>query len=65
MSLGSDCGSSWADAWDREAFAAFALAPGLEQPHLSVVKDRAEIERAFRGEIPVPSCRVHAIDVAP
>jgi len=52
-----------ADAWDREAFDAFALAPGLEQPLWSVVKDRAEIERAFRREIPVPSCRLHAIGI--
>ena len=51
----------FADDWDREAVAAFRLAPSVEQPLWSMLSEQAEIERAFRGEIPVPSCRVHAL----
>ena len=51
----------YGDDWDREAVAAFSLAPSVEQPLWSMLKEQAEIERAFRGEIPVPSCRVHAL----
>ena len=51
----------YADAWDREAGDAFGLAPSVKQPLWPLLREKAEIERAFRGEIPVPSCRVHAL----
>src|SRR5262245_29585192 len=53
-----------ADAWDREARDAFRLASSVNQPLWPMLKEQHEIERAFRGEIPVPSCRVHAIGVS-
>ncbi len=51
----------YADDWDREALEAFRLAPSVSQPLWSLVRERPEVERAFRGEIPMPSCRVHAL----
>lgn len=54
-----------ADEWDRQAADAFRLAPAVEQPLWALLREREEIERAFRGEIPVPSCRVHALFAQP
>ncbi len=51
----------YADGWDREALDAFRLAPALNQPLWPLVREKPEVERAFRGEIPVQSCRVHAL----
>lgn len=51
----------FADDWDRAACDAFALAGGVDQPLWPLLKERAEIERAMRGEIPVPSCRAHIL----
>jgi hypothetical protein len=51
----------YADVWDREAGSAFALAPTVDQPLWPLVREKTEIERVLRGEIPMPSCRVHAL----
>jgi uncharacterized protein len=51
----------YATAWDRDAAAAFHLAATVPQPLWPLLKERADIERALRGEIPVPSCLVHAL----
>ena len=51
----------YADDWDREAGDAFRLAPSVNQPLWPLLREAAAIERVFRGDIPVPSCRVHAL----
>ena len=51
----------YGDAWDREAVDAFRLAAAVGQPLWPLLREKTDIERAFRGEIPVPSCRVHAL----
>jgi hypothetical protein len=51
----------FADAWDREAGDAFAHAGSVHQPLWPILRERTEVERALRGEIPVPSCRAHAL----
>jgi hypothetical protein len=58
--------TAFADDWDREARDAFRFSPHVPQPLWSLLgREHADIERAFRGEIPVPSCRAHAIGVSP
>jgi uncharacterized protein len=47
--------------WGREAFDAFRYAGSVDQPLWPLLKERDDIERALRGEIPVPSCLVHAL----
>lgn len=54
----------FADVWDREAGEAFRLAPSVEQPLWPLLTEQAAIERVFRGELPLPSCRMHALTVA-
>ena len=54
---------TFAPEWDREAGAAFLLAGTVDQPLWPLLKEVADIERALRGEIPVPSCLVHALTV--
>jgi hypothetical protein len=51
----------FADDWDRDAAAAFARAGSLAQPLWPLLKEQADVERALRGEIPLPSCRAHAL----
>jgi hypothetical protein len=50
-----------AEDWDREAGDAFRLAGSVAQALWPLLKEREEIERALRGEIPVPSCLAHAL----
>jgi hypothetical protein len=49
----------YGDAWDAAVREAFAFTPRVEQPMWSLVAEAAEVERAMRGEIALPSCRVH------
>ena len=51
----------YAGDWDREAGDAFKLAPTVDQPLWPLVREKPEIERVLRGEIPMPSCLVHAL----
>ena len=55
----------FADAWDREAADAFRLAGSVDQPLGSLLTGQHDIDRALRGEIPVPSCRAHAVTTEP
>lgn len=50
-----------ADEWDREVRAVFRRAGGVDQPLWPLLKEAADIERAIRGELPVPSCRAHLL----
>ena len=51
-----------AAAWDREASDAFRALGSVPQPLWPLVtSERAEVDRALRGEIPVPSCLAHAV----
>ena len=51
----------FADSWDREARDAFVRAGTVDQPLWLLLKKHADIERAIRGETPVPSCRAHIL----
>lgn len=55
----------YAADWDREAAAAFRLAGTVAQPLWPLLTEHDAIERALRGEIPVPSCLVHALPLVP
>jgi hypothetical protein len=50
-----------ADVWDREAADAFVHAGSVRQPLWPLLREREDVERALRGEIPLPSCRAHAL----
>jgi hypothetical protein len=45
------------EAWDRVVLPAIPLMGQVPQPLWNVLRDRAEVERALRGEIPIPSIR--------
>ena len=51
----------FADDWDREAADAFRLAGDVAQPLWPLLKERGDIERVLRHEMPVPSCRAHIL----
>lgn len=53
----------FADDWDRDAAAAFERAGSVRQPLWPLLKEQADVERALRGEIPLPSCRAHTLPV--
>ena len=38
-----------------------ARASSVPQPLWPLLKEQADVERALRGEIPLPSCRAHAL----
>ena len=51
----------FADVWDREAAAAFARTGQVAQPLWPLLRERDQVERAIRGDLPLPSCRAHAL----
>jgi hypothetical protein len=48
-----------ADAWDRLLLEAFPKIADVPQPLWPFVREKAQVERVLRGEIPMPSCRVN------
>ena len=50
------------EMWDRRTRDAFLDTPRVDQPMWSLVTEKDEVERAMRGELVVPSVRVHVRD---
>ena len=51
----------FADTWDREAADAFRLVSQVAQPLWPLLKEREDVERVIRHEMPLPSCRTHIL----
>lgn len=52
-----------ADGWDERVRQAFPGIAHVDQPLWSLVKRVDEVEAALAKRIPIPSCRVHFVDV--
>jgi hypothetical protein len=52
----------YGEVWDRRTSEAFVDTPKVAQPLWSLVCEAAEVERAMRGELEVPSVRIHVRD---
>ena len=50
------------ELWDRRTRDAFVDTPRVDQPLWSLVREAADVERAMRGELTVPSVRGHVRD---
>jgi uncharacterized protein len=51
----------FADDWDRDAAAAVERAGSVPPPLWPLLTEQADVERALRGEVLLPSCRAHAL----
>ncbi|MBV8847362.1 MAG: SET domain-containing protein-lysine N-methyltransferase [Bryobacterales bacterium] len=56
---------SLAPYWDAAVAAAFPLLRRVDQPLWELVTDKETVLAASKGEIPVPSCRVHYSGLSP
>lgn len=52
----------YGELWDRRTREAFVDTARVDQPLWSLVREHADVERAMRGELQLPSVRVHVRD---